>query len=288
MLRGALRRGGKIFYKNLFRRKVRQCSYCGDRYTDDQYSAEHKATGHKFNANTDADDPASDEDKAAGWVTVSNADCLNANKLERTCARCGLVEEKSTVAALGHAVLDGDEYVAFKDVCKIDESLVDNENNAIYAFECDRENCPVEVVIDSRGTTAHYIAAVDHTYKASTDTEEGYIAATCTTPGKDLQVCEVCGDKVFTDTPALDHSYNTIRMDGKTDVVVCEEDTGLTRTAYLTQMKQILGVEKYAQMAGELAAKYKDGTAYSCFCTRCGELHEATGHEYVVAALEEG
>src|SRR5699024_7449835 len=36
------------------------------------------------------------------------------------------------------------------------------------------------------------------------------------------------------------------------------------------------------------AAKYKDGTAYSCFCTRCGELHEATGHEYVVAALEEG
>ena len=268
--------------------QIMQCSYCGDRYTDDQYSAEHKATGHKWIENTDAEDPASAEDKKLGWVTVSNADCLNANKLERTCARCGLVEEKSTVAALGHAVLEGDEYVAFKDVCKIDESLVDNENNAIYAFECDRENCPVEVVIDSRGTTAHYIAAVDHTYKASTDTEEGYIAATCTTPGKDLQVCEVCGDKVFTDTPALDHSYNTIRMDGKTDVVVCEEDTGLTRTAYLTQMKQILGVEKYAQMAGELAAKYKDGTAYSCFCTRCGELHEATGHEYVVAALEEG
>ena len=268
--------------------QIMQCSYCGDRYTDDQYSSEHKATGHKWIVNTDAEDPASAEDKKNGWVTVSNADCLNANKLERTCARCGLVEEKSTVAALGHAVLEGDEYVAFKDVCKIDESLVDNENNAIYAFECDRENCPVEVVIDSRGTTAHYIAAVDHTYKASTDTEEGYIAATCTTPGKDLQVCEVCGDKVFTDTPALDHSYNTIRMDGKTDVVVCEEDTGLTRTAYLTQMKQILGVEKYAQMAGELAAKYKDGTAYSCFCTRCGELHEATGHEYVVAALEEG
>ena len=77
MLRGAKRRGGKSFFKNLFRRKVMQCSYCGDRYTDDQYSSEHKATGHKWIVNESPADPA-DLTDAEGWKVVKAADCLNA------------------------------------------------------------------------------------------------------------------------------------------------------------------------------------------------------------------
>ena len=69
-----------------------QCSYCGDRYTDDQYSSDHKAAGHQWIVNTDAEDPASDEDKKLGFVTVKEADCLNAAQLERKCSVCGETE----------------------------------------------------------------------------------------------------------------------------------------------------------------------------------------------------
>ena len=45
--------------------RIMQCSYCGDRYTDDQYSSEHKATGHKWIVNTDAPSAARPNRKPA-------------------------------------------------------------------------------------------------------------------------------------------------------------------------------------------------------------------------------
>ena len=273
MLRGALRRGGKIFYKNLFRRKVRQCSYCGDRYTDDQYSSEHKATGHVWTANTDADDPASDEDKKNGWVTVKEADCLNAAQLQRTCSVCGDTEEKVGAPATGHfvsgmagadgkvgtadditlnAALKGSDAVG--GVCHADQSLVDAEGNKIYAFECENENCPVEVVVDARGNTKHYIKAVDHKMKTieehinceDTDTNKSYI----------LEKCKNC-DTVWTGADSEDgykktyvdeagHDYNTVQTDGKTSVVVCIEDKGLnTQDKYLEYMRSVVDFTTY-------------------------------------------
>ena len=273
MLRGALRRGGKIFYKNLFRRKVRQCSYCGDRYTDDQYSSEHKATGHVWIANTDADDPASDEDKKNGWVTVKEADCLNAAQLQKTCSVCGETEEKTGAPATGHFVsgmAGADGKVGTADdislnaalkssnsvggVCHADQSLVDAEGNKIYAFECENENCPVEVVVDARGNTKHFIKAVDHKMKTieehinceDTDTNKSYI----------LEKCKNC-DTVWTGADSEDgykktyvdeagHDYNTVQTDGKTSVVVCIEDKGLnTQDKYLEYMRSVVDFTTY-------------------------------------------
>ena len=273
MLRGALRRGGKIFYKKLFRRKVRQCSYCKDRYTDDQYSAEHKATGHVWTANTDADDPTSDEDKKNGWVTVKEADCLNAAQLQKTCSVCGETEEKTGAPATGHfvsgmagadgkvgtadditlnAALKGSDAVG--GVCHADQSLVDAEGNKIYAFECENENCPVEVVVDARGNTKHFIKAVDHKMKTieehinceDTDTNKSYI----------LEKCKNC-DTVWTGADSEDgykktyvdeagHDYNTVQTDGKTSVVVCIEDKGLnTQDKYLEYMRSVVDFTTY-------------------------------------------
>lgn len=282
--------------------QIFECTFCGDRYTDSQYTAEHPALGHQFAANTDAEDTLEGVDpsdfgyatveamKADGWTTVSVANCTTNGVIERKCTRegCDYVDSKIGAQATGHKVLVGGKYVDYEKVCAVDKNLVDVDGNAIYAYECDNENCPVNVVIDSRGTEKHYIKAVEHTYKASTDAADGYVAATCENPGTDVQKCEVCGDKVETKTEKLGHSWNTLRIDGKTEVVVCEKDKDLTRNAYLDAMKGYLGVQKYAEMAGTLAQNYKEGTDYSCFCTRCGELHEATGHEYVVAKLQDG
>ena len=282
--------------------QIFECSFCGDRYTDSQYTAENPALGHQFAANTDAEDTLEGVDftafgyatveamKADGWTTVSVANCTTNGMIERKCTRegCDYVESKIGAQAIGHKWNGTAVTATTKNVCKIDTTLVDAEGNAIYAYECENKNCPVNVVIDSRGTTKHYIEAVEHTYKASTESADGYVAATCEGKGTNVQKCEVCGDIQKTEVPALDHSYNTLRMDGKTEVVVCEKDEGLTKTAYLDAMKGYLGVQKYAEMAGTLAQNYKDNTDYSCFCTRCGKLHEATGHEYVVAKLQDG
>ena len=282
--------------------QIFECTFCGDRYTDSQYTAEHPALGHQFAANTDAEDTLEGVDpsdfgyatkeamKADGWTTVSVANCTTNGVIERKCTRegCDYVDSKIGAQATGHKWNGTAVTATTKNVCKVNASLVDAEGNAIYAYECENKNCPVNVVIDSRGTTKHYIEAVEHTYKASTDPADGYVAATCEGKGTDVQKCEVCSDIQKTETEKLGHSWNTLRIDGKTEVVVCEKDKDLTRNAYLDAMKGYLGVQKYAEMAGTLAQNYKEGTDYSCFCTRCGELHEATGHKYIVSKLEDG
>ena len=305
MLRGALRRGGKIFYKNLFRRKVRQCSYCGDRYTDDQYSAEHKATGHVWTANTDADDPASDEDKKNGWVTVKEADCLNAAQLERKCSVCGDTEEKAGAAATGHFV-DGKKYTT--NLCKVDPNLVDAEGNKFYAFECEREDCPVNVVVDARGTEKHYIKAIDHKMKLDTTASadgKRYVAATCEKEGWDVYKCSVCGTTKGEVTEKLGHTYNTLQSDGKNDIVVCIEDKGLaTKGDYLDFMKATVGAATYYKnqtaysdawdtaynTANKASGTHANDTklAISRVCLNCGTPTVANGHNYIVAKYVDG
>ena len=296
--------------------QIMQCSYCGDRYTDDQYSSEHKATGHKWIANTDAEDPASDEDKKLGFVTVKEADCLNAAQLERKCSVCGHTEPKESGKPLGHLV---DDAVPTKNLCKIDESLVDAEGNAVYAFECERENCPVEVKIDKAGNTAHYVKAAEHkmkvvkevTYCVDEDSEELLPSSTdAKGEGVRYEICENCdtyGTKLDTSEDTLNkkteiaatgHKWNTVKLDGKNDVVVCEADTKLnTATEYYKVMEAAWGVQKYSQKRAALIQYYTDMTAavknanaqgFSRYCSDCGALQIAGGHEYVIAALEEG
>ena len=287
--------------------QIFECTFCGDRYTDSQYTAEHPKLGHDWIVNETAE-KEEDRTDADGWKVVKAANCLEAGRLERECARCGEVESKKGADATGHKVLDGGKYVDYEKVCAVDKNLVDAEGNRVYAFECDNENCPVNVVVDSRGTEKHYIKAVDHKMELDTDPTNGYVAATCTEKGKDVFVCEVCGEKETKETAKLDHAYNTIRSDGKTEVVVCIKDDGIkTFAKYMDFMKATVGASTFydnqATYEANYAAAYnkaneitiENSTAYktgtldiSCVCTRCGAPVVADGHKYIVAKYAEG
>lgn len=303
--------------------QIFECSFCGDRYTDSQYTAEHPKLGHDYAENTDEEDTASAEDKAAGWVTVKEADCESANSLERTCTRCGEVETKSTQKALGHVLsINGSGETKCTMPCKINPKLMDAEGNRVYAYECARENCPVEVKIDSRGTTKHYIKAVDHKMETveeviycENDEDAGQVSYR-------KEKCSVCdtkwnvadgGDGTYkvTQLEAAGHSYNTLQQDGKTPVVVCIEDTNIdTLAKYQAFMRTQVSATDYinnaadyeaawlnayteAETAGLTKVAYTDGAGtqhlrISRVCTRCGEPTLATGHDYVIAKFVEG
>ena len=307
--------------------QIMQCSYCGDRYTDDQYSSEHKATGHKWIVNTDPADPA-DLTDAEGWKVVSPADCLNAAQLQRTCSVCGDTEEKVGAPALGHHIAGmdsnsdgvddltlvealaklgpGDGYAAdtVGALCNVNTTLIDAEGNKNYAFVCDRENCPVEVKVDARGNTEHFIKAVDHKMKLDT-TNAAYDPATCETEGNDVFKCSVC-QTVDADnkTDKLGHKYNTVQSNGTDDVVVCIEDKGInTKDKYLDFMKSTVGAVTFYENQADYAAKWdaayadednaaakgENGTfAISQVCLRCGAPTAALGHKYIIVKYAEG
>ena len=287
--------------------QIMQCSYCGDRYTDDQYSSEHKATGHKWIVNESPADPA-DLTDAEGWKVVKAADCLNAAQLERECSVCHEKEQKTGAAATGHMVtVNGKLTVKTDNLCKVNEQLVDAEGNKIYAFECVNENCPVSVVVDARGTEKHYIKAVDHKMK----TIEEHINCVDTADNKSWikEICENCdtwseASPKKTDVDPVGHSYNTLQSDGKTSVVVCIEDKGINTLAkYLDFMKATVGAATFYKNqtaystawtnakndAAGTAAVGADGTfAISRVCTRCGTPTVANGHNYIVAKYVDG
>ena len=304
--------------------QIFECSFCGDRYTDSQYTAQHPALGHDWGTNTDTEDTdTSAEDKLEGWYTVSAADCLNAQVLERKCARCGETEKKVGTAATGHKVegQKADETLeealarlfTYDDgvkgaVCAVNEKLVDAEGNAVYAFECVNENCPVNVVVDNRENTKHYIKAVDHkmevtseeTFCATEDDEDLVLPSDVTTDnnylvdrgeGKKVETCELCGTVKETDLEPTGHNWNTVQFDEKSAVISCEADEKLTRDAYLEYMRAELGNQAYAKVAGALTAYYTKITSenkVSRVCADCGALDIATGHDYVVSPLQEG
>ena len=213
--------------------------------------------------------------------------------------------------ALGHYVTGMDENTTLEEalgkdkhyLCLPDTQLIDAEGNKIYAFECEREDCPVNVVVDARGTEKHYIKAIDHKMKLDTTASadgKKYVAATCEKEGWDVYKCSVCGTTEGEVTEKRGHSYNTLQSDGKTSVVVCIEDKGINTLAkYLDFMKATVGAATF----------YKNQTAYSIawtnaktdpdnaaavdaaagtfaisrVCTRCGAPTAATGHDYVIA-----
>ena len=287
--------------------QIMQCSYCGDRYTDDQYSSEHKATGHKWIVNESPADPA-DLTDAEGWKVVKAADCLNAAQLQRTCSVCGDTEEKVGAAATGHKIKDDQgKLVDPTQLCKVNDKLVDAEGNKIYAFECVNENCPVSVVVDARGTEKHYIKAVDHKMK----TIEEHINCVDTADNKSWikEICENCdtwseASPKKTDVDPVGHSYNTLQSDGKTAVVVCIEDKGINTLAkYLDFMKATVGAATFYKNQTAYSTAWTnakndpdnttavgaDGTfAISRVCTRCGTPTAATGHDYVIAKYVDG
>ena len=294
--------------------QIFECTFCGDRYTDSQYTAEHPKLGHDWGTNTDTEDTAtSADDKLEGWYTVSAADCLNAQVLERKCARCGETEKKVGTAALGHLWGKTTVDAKTKNQCAIDDDLIDAEGNAVYAYECGRENCPVEVVINNRGDVAHYIKAVDHKLKTVAEfpicdedqRDEVVSAETGYKTGYKYEVCENCNtysaEAKETKLEVTGHKWNTKTVDGKNDVVVCEKDKDLAnRQDYLDYIRSVIGNSAFLQNQQKYVDAYKAATdawikagrkgdpEISRVCSVCGEATLALGHEYIIAKYVEG
>ena len=294
--------------------QIMQCSYCGDRYTDDQYSSEHKATGHKWivNDNTDETIPddvlkqlgyqagQSDKAKEDGWGVSAAATCTTDAVYQRVCARCGKEDPKTiSNSKLGHHIAsmdtngDGKDEVTLAEalknlslaVCKVNPSLEDAEGNKIYAFECDRENCTCNVEINAAGDTKHYVEAVAHTYTNADGSEVEWTAvpgqvADCDTAGKEQRACTVCGTPETRDVAALGHKYNTVQMDGKTPTLVCSVDSILSdRSKGLEAAAKILKADcettaEYTQRYAELKAAWDKLDATKTYAYFCVRCYE--------------
>ena len=285
-----------------------ECTFCGDKYLD--YNTGIAALGHSYGANNDTTDTlygaVVDPDtnqvlndgelvigkhqytnvraaKADGWTTVTAPTCESAGVFQRVCERCG-TKETVNVAATGHYMSEGK-------VCVINNNLVDFEGNRIYAFECGNANCNIDVVIDNVGNTAHYIKAVDHTWVLDRTQST---AATCEKEGNNHYKCSTCDNTKDEKVGVNPHDWNTVRLDGKTPVVVCEADPALVganaKTEYMTYMREQLGDKEYTARYTKLSS-YFDSVAskqIAAICSDCGAIKEATGHKWVVGTLEEG
>ena len=308
-----------------------KCKYCSDTYQDAQFTADNPKLGHAWKANTDADekefwgvvDAANKEftvttstgekltyenlaeAKADGWTVSTEAMCSTDGTLSRVCDRCGETETV-TIEAPGHKL---DKTTAETNkwfVCKAQDNLTDVDGNK-YAYICaNGDHCDAKVTIDAEGTTAHYVAPLAHNYinEDGTEVEWTNNTATCTTAGKEQRNCVECGEPDYRDVAALGHDKNTVQMDGKTPVLICDEDpaldggdVGLKALASVLMQKYNDDPAKYAEEYTKLsdaytkyfvtdAAQHKRGPAYYCF--RCHTFIEAMDHEFVYAALEEG
>ena len=308
--------------------QIMQCSYCGDRYTDDQYSSEHKATGHKWivNDNTDETIPddvlkqlgyqagQSDQAKNDGWGVSAAATCTTDAVYQRVCARCGLEDPKTiSNSKLGHlaagmdatlTLADGEKYTtalnnALKQlgqaVCLADEDLVDVDGNT-YAYECVREGCTCSVTVNDGGDTKHYVAPVDHTYP-NDGKYEVTKPATCDEDGSEHRICSVCEYEDVQVIKSEGHKFNSVQLDGENAVIKCEADPTLSGTnglkAYLDYMRKAWNdVNKYNTEYDKLVAKYDAvydaGKQASAICSVCGDLQIAEGHDWGYAKLQDG
>ena len=314
-----------------------QCSYCKSRYTDNQYTAQNPALGHDWTENTDAEEVIpddvlkqlgyqagqSDQAKKDGWGVSAAATCTTDAVYQRVCARCGLEDPKAiSNSKLGHFVsgmAGADGKVGTADditlaqalfnnqagICKVNTSLVDAEDNAIYAFECDREDCPVEVKINAAGDTRHYIAAEEHTYTGKGPATEGatfdgkykvVTAATCEKDGSEHRFCVNCNYEDKRTIEKTGHNYNSLQMDGKTPTLVCSVDNAIGTDDGLKAAAKILRADcattaEYTQRYAKLADAWKDlgsGKKYAYFCLDCFTFVEAKEHSWIYSALEDG
>ena len=263
------------------------CIYCEQRYTETIAAINPAKGDHTWIENTDATDTSvTDAQKKEGWTTVEEPTCLKAGVMERTCQLCGIVE-KGSIAATGHKAPNGANAAA----CYINTSLVDADGKTLYSYECQNDNCDAPLVTGQDGEQHHWIpATAEHQWGEWTTTT----AVTCENNGLQERTCKVCGTKETQTLETSGHAWNTIQLDGKTEVVVCEGDPMLTKTAYLNAMFESLGAEKYAEQREALSKAYdealeeSDGRGVSRFCSVCGAVEGATGHNYIVSKLKDG
>ena len=270
-----------------------ECTRCEDEYYGVIGKLAPDGVGHTWAPNTNEDDEllgypegSAEAAKEDGWSTVVEQNCTTGGKYERVCSVCG-VKETKTSAAAGHIRPEG------ATVCGINTSLVDANDQAIYAFECQRENCPVEVE-GKDGNSYNWIKATAHTYGNWVVDS----VLSCTSDYKRHRTCEVCGDvdEEIEKTPV--HAWNSKQLDGETTAVACVADPDFTLANINKALKDYYGtndekrteiyeiIEKNMKAAQDKAAGAT--VEFAQFCFVCGEVQVATGHSWVISTLVEG
>ena len=318
--------------------EIWDCEYCGDRYIDAQYTADNQATGHKWIENTTATDALEGATKVgdkivitvgtetytydneaaarkAGWGTKTAANCTEKGEMVRTCSVCGETES-AELNALGHyvsgmadgkttldAALKADENKA---VCKVDPALIAADGTANYAFVCERENCPCNVVVDAIGTTEHYVPVVDHSYVGADGKEVEWTtkkAVSCEADGVEHRFCqrEACNHEDTRVVKSTGHVWNEKQLSGTVDAIVCSPDPDLNGkkedvTAAVAKVLRTMYTDdvEYAAAYDEMVEKYDafvkaNPTAQiSRFCTVCFDFEASKEHSWIVSALQDG
>ncbi len=319
--------------------KIYECEFCGDRYTDSQYTADNPATGHKWSANTNEkdllegattnsvgqivitvgtetytyDNVAAAKAALAGWTTKTAANCTEKGEMIRTCSVCGETES-AELNALGHYVtgmtadktLDEVLAEAEKAVCVADPNLIAADGTANYAFICERENCPCNVVIDAIGTTAHYVPVVDHTYVGADGKEVEWTtkkAVSCEADGVEHRFCQrkACNHEDTRVVKSTGHVWNEKQLSGLVDAIVCSPDPDLNGdkedvTKAVAKVLRAMFPDdlEYAAAHDKMVEKYDafvkaNPTAQiSRFCTVCFDFEAAKEHSWIVSALQDG
>ena len=247
----------------------------------------------------------------AGWTTKTAANCTEKGEMVRTCSVCGETES-AELNALGHYVsgmADGTTTLdaalkadGEKAVCKVDPALIAADGTANYAFICERENCPCNVVIDAIGTTAHYVPVVDHSYTKADGTEVEWtttVKVTCTTDGKEVRNCTRCEHPDERVVKSTGHVWNEKQLSGTVDAIVCSPDPDLNGNDVTAAVAKVLRAMytddvEYAAAYDKMVDKYeaftsKNPTAQiSRFCTVCFDFEAAKEHSWIVSALQDG
>ena len=316
--------------------EIWDCEYCGDRYIDAQFTADHPATGHKWKENTTATDALEGATKVggnivitvgtetytydneaaarkAGWGTKTAANCTEKGEMIRTCSVCGETES-AELNALGHYVtgmtadktLDEVLAEAEKAVCKVDPALIAADGTANYAFVCERENCPCNVVVDAIGTTAHYVPVVDHTYVGADGKEVEWTtkkAVSCEADGVEHRYCQrkACNHEDTRVVKSTGHVWNEKQLSGLVDAIVCSPDPDLNGdkedvTKAVAKVLRAMFPDdlEYAAAHDKMVEKYDafvkaNPTAQiSRFCTVCFDFEASKEHSWIVSALQDG
>ena len=167
-----------------------------------------------------------EEDHAAlEWVTVKEPTCAEAGSETRKCEYCGFTETRE-IPATGHTYTTWT--IVTKPTCTqpgVEETVCDICNGAKqtreveatgHAWELDEEFPAKEATCTEDGRTAQYycpycwavqggevIPATGHTVT----TWEVVTKPTCTQPGLDKGICDVCGEEVTCEVEPTGHAW---------------------------------------------------------------------------------
>ena len=251
-----------------------------------------------------------EEDHAAlEWVTVKEPTCAEAGSETRKCEYCGFTETRE-IPATGHTYTTWT--IVTKPTCTqpgVEETVCDICNGAKqtreveatgHAWVPDEEFPAIEVTCTEDGRAAQYycpycwtvqggetIPATGHTVT----TWEVVTKPTCTQPGLDKGVCDVCGEEVTREVEATGHAW-VLDEEFPAKEATCTED-GRTEQYYCPYCWAVQGGE-VIPATGHTVTTWVVVTKPTCtqpgldkgICDVCGEEVtcevEPTGHAWVL------